>query len=172
MQRECQHPVALQSAAPQIGRDLSAHVGQRGRHLQHPVELLLGAVLLPFLVVQVLASAGRIGPDRLDVPVGIGADPHVLPRRRDDEIIDALQRRGVGDRRAVGVVIGEPTSTAHPAQAGTADYAAPQPHANPPVQYRQRCLTADHGGVLHVHDGEDGIDGRGIIGVTASSARG
>ena len=170
MQRERQHPIAFQAAAPQIGRDLSAHVRQRGRHREYSVELLLGPVLLPFLVVQVLAAAGRIGPDGLDVPVGIGTDPHVLPSGRDDEVIDALQRRGVGDRCVIGVVIGEPTPTAHPAQAGTADYAAPQPHANPPVQYRQRCLTADHGGVLHLHDGEDGIDGRGIIGVTASSA--
>ncbi len=120
MQCECEHPVALQSAATQIGGDLSAHVWQPGRHLQHPVELLLGPLLLPLLVIEVLTSAGHIGPDRLDVPVGMRADPHLLPRRRDDEILDALQCFAIGDRSAVGLLVGEPAPAAHPPQAGAA----------------------------------------------------
>ena len=70
---------------------LPAHIGQRLRHLQHPVELLLVAFLLPFLVVEVLAAAGRVGADGLDVPVGVRADPDLLPRGRDDQVLDPGQ---------------------------------------------------------------------------------
>jgi hypothetical protein len=69
------------------------------------------------LVIQVLTSAGHIGPYRLDVPVGMWADPYLLPRRRDDEILDALQCFAIGDRASVGLLIGEPTSAAYPPQA-------------------------------------------------------
>ena len=69
----------------------ASHVGQRGRHLQHPVELLLVALLLPLLVVEVLATARGVGSDRLDVAVRVRADPDLLPRGRDHQVLDALQ---------------------------------------------------------------------------------
>ena len=54
------------------------------------VELQLVALALPVGVVEVLAAAGVIGADQLDVAVGVRTDPHVLPRRRDREAADAL----------------------------------------------------------------------------------
>jgi hypothetical protein len=44
----------------------------------------------PLLVVEVLAAAGVIGADRLQVPVGYRADPHLLPCRRDHQQFAAL----------------------------------------------------------------------------------
>ena len=73
VQCEREHPVAIEAATTKIGSDAPAHVGQRGRHLQHSVELLLVALLLPLLVIEVLAAARGIGSDRLDVPVRVRA---------------------------------------------------------------------------------------------------
>ena len=91
VQGEREHPVALEAAAAKVGSDAASHVGQRGRHLQHPIELLLVALFLPLLVVEVLAAARGVGSDRLDVPVRVGADPHLLPCGRDHQVADALQ---------------------------------------------------------------------------------
>jgi hypothetical protein len=128
VQGQRDHPVALEAAAAKIGRDSSPHVGERGRHLQHPVELLLVTVLLPLLVVEVLAAARRIGSERLDVPVRVRADPHVLPRGRDHQVINALQGRPVGYRCAVLILIGKALPAAHPTDPGVADSATAKSH--------------------------------------------
>ena len=43
----------------------------------------------------------RVAPGRLDVAVGLGADPHVGPGRRNRQLADALQRAVVAHRFAV-----------------------------------------------------------------------
>jgi hypothetical protein len=125
---EREDPVALEAAAAEVGGDAPPHVGQRGRHLQHPVELLLVALLLPLLVVEVLAAARGVGSDRLDVPVRVGADPHFLPRGRDDQVLDTLQRFRIRDWRAVRILVGDPAPAAHPANSGAADGATAKSH--------------------------------------------
>ena len=101
MKGQGEHTIPIESASAQIRRNASAHIRQRLRHLQHPVELLLVAFLLPLLVIQVLAAARGIGADRLDVAVRMRADPDVLPRGRNDQILDAGERGLVGQRLAV-----------------------------------------------------------------------
>src|ERR671912_195706 len=82
-------------------------LGQPGACGLDPVELHLVALLAPHRVVEVLAAAGGIGADRLDVPVGVGADPDVLPGRRNREGADSLDLLG-RKPATVGVVVGEP----------------------------------------------------------------
>jgi hypothetical protein len=116
------------AAAAQVGGDATSHVGQPGRQFQHPVELLLGAFLLPLLVVEILAAARGIASDRLDMPVRVGADPHLLPCRWDYQVLDALQRRPIGDGCAIAILVGEPSAAAHPAYSGAANGATAKSH--------------------------------------------
>jgi hypothetical protein len=44
----------------------------------------------PLFVVEVLPPAGVVDTDRLQVPVGYGADPHLFPRRRNDQELATL----------------------------------------------------------------------------------
>jgi hypothetical protein len=48
-------------------------------------------------VVEVLAPARRVDAGRLQLRAGVGRDPHVPPRRRDDETADPFERRLVLD---------------------------------------------------------------------------
>jgi hypothetical protein len=128
VQGEREHPVALEAVAAKVGGDAASHVGQRARHLQHPIELLLVALVLPLLVVEVLAAACRVCSDRLDVSVRVGADPHLLPRGRDHQVLDSLQRCGVGDRCVVRLLVREPAPAAHPKYPGAADIATTKSH--------------------------------------------
>ena len=45
----------------------------------------------PLVVVAVLPATGGVGAERLDVPAGVRADPHVRPGGRDHEVGDALE---------------------------------------------------------------------------------
>jgi hypothetical protein len=65
--------------------------GERACEAQHLVELLLVAPGAPLNVVEVLPPAGRVDADRLDVPEGVGADPHVFPGRRNDQLANARE---------------------------------------------------------------------------------
>ena len=73
-----------------VGEDLLAGPGERAPEGEHPVELLGITAGPPVGVVEVLPSPGRVGADGLQVPVGIGTDPHVLPRGRDHQRPDPL----------------------------------------------------------------------------------
>ena len=95
------HPLTLQVLDHPL-----AGPGQAGTGHLDPVELHLVALGAPVGVVEVLAAAGVVGAERLDVAVGVGADPHVAPGRRDGEgadPLDLLRREPV----AVGVEVGE-----------------------------------------------------------------
>jgi hypothetical protein len=105
VQGEREHPVALEAPAAKVGHDVPAHVGKLGRHLQYLVELLLVALLLPLLVVEILTAARHVRSDRLDVPVRVRTDPHLLPRWRDHQVADALNSCLVGDRFAVLILV-------------------------------------------------------------------
>src|SRR5690625_3719673 len=55
-------------------------------------------------MVNILLPTRLIAAGRLDMSAGIGADPDVAPRRRDDEIVDALARVIVDERSISGAV--------------------------------------------------------------------
>ena len=69
--------LARQVPPPEVRGHALADLRQPMREGQHPVELLGVPTGAPPLVVQVLAPAGGVGPRRLEVSEGVGADPHV-----------------------------------------------------------------------------------------------
>jgi len=75
MQGHREHALAVQSAAAEVGCDPISPLGQRRGELEHAVELLLGAFLLPHGVIEVLAASRGVGAHRLDMSVAVGADP-------------------------------------------------------------------------------------------------
>ena len=91
----------------QVGGDVLAQAGQRVREVDHVVELLLVAAPAPGVVVAVLLAPGGVEAGRLQMAVGIRADPHVAPGGRDRQLADARQVRRVADKLAVGLVVGE-----------------------------------------------------------------
>src|SRR5437762_3331985 len=96
-----------------FARDI-AEVRQRPGEGEHVVELLLVPPLPPACVVTVLLPPRRVGPDRLEVPVGIEADPDVRPGRGDCEGSDALDRLGIVDPLAVRIHVLEAAPAATP----------------------------------------------------------
>lgn len=75
------HPLAAG-----IGDDELPRLGERLAETEHPVELLRVPPGPPDRVVEVLPTAGVVGADGLQVPVGVRRDPGVRPRRLDDEV--------------------------------------------------------------------------------------
>jgi hypothetical protein len=94
--------------APQIPRDTPAQRRQGARELDHRVELLPVPALSPEVVVAVLLASRGVDAGRLDVPHRIGADPDVLPGRRNAQLRDPLEHRGLADLAAVLVEVLEP----------------------------------------------------------------
>ena len=71
--------------------------GSAARELDHRVELLGVAPLAPAVVVAVLLAPGGVDAGRLDVAHRVGADPDVLPGRRDGELADPLEHARLAD---------------------------------------------------------------------------
>src|SRR5438270_56008 len=70
------------------------------------------------VVASVRPPTRGISARRLNMSVGRRTDPHVRPRRRDREVTDPLQRRGVGDATATGVDVRETAPALHPPDSG------------------------------------------------------
>src|SRR5690606_30550422 len=95
---------------------------------ERPIELEAIALLAPLRMVEVLRAARRVDAGRLDVAVGIRADPHLGPRGRDHERLDALPQRGIRDRLSPLIEVREPAPATHPADAPAPGVRALQPH--------------------------------------------
>src|SRR5690606_27438601 len=67
----------------------------------------------PAGVVEVLLAAGLVPAGGLQVPVGVGADPHLAPRRRDHQALDTLPL-GRADRLAARAVVAEALAATAP----------------------------------------------------------
>src|SRR5207249_4917680 len=134
--RAGQDTLALQPSLAEVMLGQQAHLGQDAPEAQHLVELLLRAALEPAVVVAVLAPAGVVGADGLQVTEGIGADPDVGPRRRHGQHCDPLERLLVLDALARALV---------PVFEAAAPHATPdaRPRAvgssQPAHAYRRRC---------------------------------
>ena len=97
----------------------------------HVVELLRVAPRAPGVVVAVLLAPGGVDARRLQVPVRIRADPHVLPRRRDRRArAIRVEHLGLVDALAVGVEVAEAAPAAPAADPGTGAVGAAQPWAS------------------------------------------
>ena len=66
-------------------------------------------------VISVLFPALRVAGSYLEMSIGIRADPHVRPRRRNDKRTKTLQHLGRTNDLAVGIGIAEPPAMALPA---------------------------------------------------------
>ncbi|HEX6761584.1 MAG TPA: hypothetical protein VF094_02160 [Gaiellaceae bacterium] len=69
-------------------------------------------------MVEVLAAAGGVGADGLEVPVAERADPDVLPRRRDRERADPVELAAVGEPVSPVVEVREAATAAPAGEAG------------------------------------------------------
>jgi hypothetical protein len=67
-------------------------------------------------VIAILLSSPGIAAGRLNMAIGLGADPNVGPGGRDSQCLDALEGGGVADLSA-GCLIGEGVTGAAPADA-------------------------------------------------------
>src|ERR1700691_1521110 len=115
-----------QAAGAQVLTDLLAYGRQDGAELPNPVMLGQVPLLTPQIVVEVLAAPGRVGAQGLDVAPRIGADPDVLPGRRDHQRFDMGQRPRVVDGRGIGPEVGEPAPAAPAPDSGPVEVAPPQ----------------------------------------------
>src|SRR5438067_10245096 len=86
---------------------MPAQARQPVRELLHRLELLAVAALSPEVVIAVLLASGRVHAGGLDVTKRVGADPDVLPGRRDAQLANALEHAGLRDRSPVLVEIRE-----------------------------------------------------------------
>ena len=121
------HPVPVQVPAAHVPQGRLAQPGQRQREPEHVRELLLVPVLAPPVVVAVLGPVPAIDPGGLDVAERVGRDPHLLPRGRQDQGADPLERFRRGDRRAGRIPVGEAVRGLLPGDARPARITAMQP---------------------------------------------
>jgi len=104
----------LEAASAKVGGHLSAEVREMCSEGLQPPELCAVAPLAPHVVIAVLPPTGRIGPCRLKVPVGVGTDPHVLPRGWDRKGADPRERRLVIEAGARWIEVREPAPVTPP----------------------------------------------------------
>ena len=90
-----QHAISSQSASPQVDQQVKAPAGQLFGQAYRPVELLLGSLGLPVLVVEILPTTRRVGADCLNMPIGVWGNPDVFPCRRNYKRLDPPQHLSV-----------------------------------------------------------------------------
>src|SRR2546423_7872839 len=81
------HPRTRQTTGSHVGADRLTEFRQAIDQFENTFVLFLVAVCAPLLVVDVLATARVIHSYGLDVAVRVWADPHVPPRRRDQQAL-------------------------------------------------------------------------------------
>jgi hypothetical protein len=106
------HLLAGEARARQVGLHPRAQSGQHAAEDEHPVVLRLVALGAPRRVVPVLAPPARVAANRLDVAVGVGADPHLPPGGRDRQAANAREGRVIADGPARGAHVHEPGARA------------------------------------------------------------
>jgi hypothetical protein len=98
---------ARQAAQCHVVGEPGADRRQCAREFEHVLVLRAFAHFAELRVILVLLAPPGVAPRRLDVPVGLGADPHVGPGGRDGELADALQRGIVAHRFATRLHVAE-----------------------------------------------------------------
>jgi hypothetical protein len=112
-ERGGEHALPIQVGSSQGRRHAAAGLGKGGGELECPRELAPVPPLAPPRVVQVLTPSGVIDPDRLNVSHRVDRDPHVVPRRRDHQLLDPFAVVGIG-RGPLRIDVAESVSGSHP----------------------------------------------------------
>ena len=107
-----EHRLAGELAPLEVAFDPPPQPGQGLAELEQAVELRALALFAELRVVAILLAPARIDPGRLEVPVGIGAEPGIGVGRREPDGVQPVDLVAVGNALAVGVEIGP--ITAHP----------------------------------------------------------
>ena len=107
-----QRPLARHPLPRQVAVTARRRRGSGGGELAHASNLRSARRCCQRVVVEVLLAPGGVDPGRLDVAERVGADPDLLPGRRDRQLADPLQRLVVLDPLAVGVEVGEAAAAA------------------------------------------------------------
>jgi hypothetical protein len=113
-----EHLLPRQPRLLQIGARAAANAWKHPRERHEAFVLGFVARFAPARMVAVLFASARVAARRLNVAVGVGTDPHVRPRRRDDDRSDSLELGAVGNRAAVGSDVPKPVTAPEPADAG------------------------------------------------------
>ena len=86
--------LAAHPLRPEVGRDPLPGPGERLAEVDDADELGVVARPSPGRVVEVLPPPGVVRAHRLEVAARVRADPHVLPRGRDHQVLAALHLVG------------------------------------------------------------------------------
>ncbi|SON85067.1 hypothetical protein XAP412_550027 [Xanthomonas phaseoli pv. phaseoli] len=158
-----QHLFAREARQQQIATQAPPQFGQRSAEGDHAFELALAAYLRPLGVIAILLAPPGIAPGGLQMPVGLGADPHFGIGRRNRQRTNALQGLGIGNALPVGIAVTEALAGLAAADAGLLIVDVGQPgrtRGGPGLRY-SGC--ACHGGR---GDGGAGGDRRELAGGT------
>ena len=113
-----QHLVARQARQREIAPQSPPQLRQRFAERDHAVEFRVVAQHSPFRVIAVLLAPSRVAPGRLQVPIRVHADPHVLVGGRNGETGNALQRGAIPDRAMIRMAIDKAFAQANACNAG------------------------------------------------------
>src|ERR1700719_593802 len=83
-----QNLVARQATTAQIRLDAVPDQRQCLAETEHMLEFGFVTHLTPARMVAVLLAPAGIAPDRLEMAIRVGADPHLCPGRRDGERLE------------------------------------------------------------------------------------
>jgi hypothetical protein len=98
---------ARKRSAPEISADPLADRRQRAGKLSHLAVLRFLARIGPSRVVAVLLPPACIAPRRLDMAVRARADPHVFPRRRDNQRPNSEKSTGIANGASLRIAVSE-----------------------------------------------------------------
>src|SRR4029077_7431436 len=98
--------------------EIRAHAPSYGRErvceFDHLAEFRIALRADPLRMIAMLSAPARVAPHRLQMSVGARSDPHVVPRRRNDERSNPVERSRVANRAPLRVAIGERFSMSNP----------------------------------------------------------
>ena len=98
---------ARQRRGLEIGVHALADRRQRARKVDHLAVLGLVSRARPLRMIAMLLPPARIAPGRLHMAVGARANPDVLPRRRNDERSNSVERSRIANGTSLRIAIGE-----------------------------------------------------------------
>ena len=138
--------VAREAAAGEVALDRAAQLRQRPGEVEEVRVFDLVPAGGPAFVIAVLLAAADVLAGGLQVAVGVGGDPDVLPGRRDDQRRDPVEDGSVGDAAAVRPMVGETAAGAPSPDAGIGIAAVDQRHvARGLVRVEREAWRCIHG---------------------------